>query len=174
MENKNYAVIDIETTGFSPISDKIIEIGAVKIENRVITEEFHQLINPGIPIPHKITEITGITSDMVADKPAIEEVLPLFMKFCANSIIVAHNANFDMGFIKHNAKKQGLDCDFEVLDTLEISRRLFPNLKNHKLDTVANHLDIELFEHHRATDDVQATARIFLKCEKIADNKNRR
>ena len=165
--NKTYVVFDIETTGFSATTDRITEIGAVKIVNRAITEGFNQLINPGIPIPPRITEITGITSYMLKGKPSIEEALPLFLRFCAGSTIVAHNARFDMGFIKYNANKQGLDCDFVVLDTLEIARRLFPRLVNHKLDTVARHLGVELLEHHRAADDAKATARIFLKCMEI-------
>ena len=169
-ENKRYVVVDIETTGFSPTSDKIIEIGAIKIENGAITEEFHQLINPGIAIPARITDINGIASEMVADKPMIEEVLPLFMKFCADCTIVAHNAKFDMGFVRHNAEKQGLDCNFDVLDTLEITRLLFPDLENHKLDTFATHLDVELVEHHRAMGDAKATAHIFLKCGELCEN----
>ena len=166
-ENKRYVVFDVETTGFSATTDKITEIGAVKIENGKIVEEFNQLINPGIPIPPRITEITGITSNMLKGKPTIEEVMPLFLRFCADCAIVAHNARFDMGFIKHNAEKQGLDCDLEVLDTLEIARRLFPRLVNHKLDTVTRYLGVELLEHHRAADDAKATAHIFLKCMEI-------
>jgi len=164
MTNINYVVVDIETTGFSASSDRITEIGAVKIVNGVIIEEFNQLIDPGIPIPWRITEITGITSDMVAGKPAIEEVLPLFLEFCAGCAIVAHNARFDMGFIRFNANRLGIDCNFELLDTVVMARRAFPHLHNHKLDTVARHLNIELIGHHRAADDARATARIFLHC----------
>jgi DNA polymerase-3 subunit alpha (Gram-positive type) len=164
MKNKRYVVFDIETTGFSPTSDRITEIGAVKIENVAITEEFSQLIDPGIPVPRRITEITGITTEMVAGKPAIEEVLPLFLEFCSGCAIVAHNAKFDMGFIKFNAETLGLDCDFEIVDTLAIARRSFPELDNHRLETVANYLNIELLEHHRAADDARAAAHIFLRC----------
>ena len=164
MDSKRYVVVDIETTGFSASSDKITEIGAVKIENGVIIEEFNQLINPGISIPWRITEITGITSDMVAGKPSIEEVLPLFIDFCADCAIVAHNARFDMGFIRYNANRQGIACDFEILDTVAMARRVFPYLRNHKLDTVASHLNIKLLKHHRAADDARATAHIFLRC----------
>ena len=169
MKNKRYVVVDIETTGFSASSDKITEIGAVKIENGVIIEEFNQLIDPGIPIPWRITEVTGITSDMVAGKPAIEEVLPLFMEFCADCAIVAHNARFDMGFIRFNADKQGLECSCEILDTVAMARRAFPHLRNHKLDTVARHLNIELLKHHRAADDARAAAHIFLRCMECGD-----
>ena len=164
MKNKSFVVVDIETTGFSAAHHKITEIGAVKIEDGKITDEFHQLIDPGVPVPWRITEITGITSDMLEGKPTIEETLPLFLEFCSDCAIVAHNASFDMGFIRANAWAQGLDCDFEILDTLSIARRLFPSLENHKLNTVANHLDIELLNHHRAADDARATAHIFLRC----------
>ena len=165
--NKRCVAVDIETTGFSAASDKIIEIGAVKIENGKIVDEFRQLINPGRPIPPRITEMTGITADMVKEQPSIEEALPHFLAFCAGCAIIAHNAKFDMGFIKYNTAKQGLDYDFQITDTLEIARRLFPDLENHRLDTVANHLDVELLEHHRAADDARATAHIFLKCAEL-------
>jgi len=164
MLNKTYVVFDIETTGFSANYHKITEIGAVKIEDGVITEEFHQLINPGVPVPWKITEITGITDDLLAGQPTIEEALPLFIDFCENCTLVAHNASFDMSFIKFNAAAQDLECYFEVVDTLSLARRVFPRLENHKLNTVANHLGIEHLDHHRAMGDARATANIFLRC----------
>ena len=167
MNKKNFVVLDIETTGFSANLHKITEIGAIKIEDGVITEEFHQLINPGVPVPWKITELTGITSDMLEKQPTIEEVLPLFFKFCTGCAIIAHNAGFDMSFIRHNAKEHGLECNYEIIDTLKLARRLFPTLINHKLNTVANHLDVELLNHHRAMGDARATAQIFLRCCKL-------
>ena len=163
-QNKTFVVLDIETTGFSAANHRITEIGAVKIEDGVITEEFHQLINPGVPVPWRITEITGITSEMLENQPAIDEVLPQFFNFCTGCSIVAHNAGFDMSFIKHNAREHGLECNYEVIDTLRLARRLFPKLINHKLNTVANHLDIELLNHHRAMGDARATAMIFIHC----------
>ena len=166
-DNKRYVAVDIETTGFSASSDKITEIGAVRIEGGNITEGFSKLINPGIPIPQKITMITGITDSMVKGKPSIEDVLPLFLRFCSGCAIIAHNAKFDMGFIKYNAAKHGLACDFEIHDTLAIARRLFPRLINHKLDTVANHLGVDISGHHRAEHDARATAQIFLKCMEL-------
>jgi len=172
--NKRYVVVDIETTGFSATSDRITELGAVKIENGAITEEFSQLIDPGIPIPWRITEITGITSDMVSGKPTIEEAMPHFLEFCAGCDIVAHNARFDMGFIIFNAERLGYDCDFRILDTLSMARKLFPYLENHKLGTVAKHLKIKLVKHHRASDDARATAQIFLHCmEHLGDRKGK-
>ena len=161
---KAYVVFDIETTGFSAYSHKITEIGAVKIESGVITEEFHQLIDPGVPVPWRITEITGITDDLLAGQPTIEETLPMFLEFCSDCALVAHNASFDMGFIKANAAVQGLECNYEIVDTLSLARRNFPGLENHKLGTVAKHLDVEHIDHHRAMGDAKATAQIFLWC----------
>jgi len=167
MKNKTFVVFDIETTGFSANHHKITEIGAVKIKNGVIIEEFHQLIYPGVPVPWKITEITGITDDMVAGQPTIEETLPLFIEFCSDCTLVAHNASFDMSFIKYNAAVQDLECYFEVVDTLSLARRIFPRLENHKLNTVANHLGIDHKNHHRAMGDARATAHILLRCMEL-------
>jgi len=164
MNNKTYVVFDIETTGFSAEYHKVTEIGAVKIEDGVIIEEFHQLINPGVPVPWRITEITGITDELLAGQPTIEETLPLFIDFCTDCTLVAHNASFDMRFINSNAIMQGLVCNLEVVDTLSLARRLFPKLENHKLNTVATHLNVEHNDHHRAMGDARATAHIFLRC----------
>jgi len=164
MKNKTYVVFDIETTGFSAEHHKITEIGAVKIEDGVIIEEFHQLIDPGVSVPWRITEITGITDELLAGQPTIEESLPFFIDFCTDCTLVAHNASFDMRFIKSNAIMQGLVCNFEVVDTLSLARRLFPKLDNHKLNTVATHLNVEHNDHHRAMGDARATAHIFLRC----------
>jgi len=163
-QNNTFVVLDIETTGFSPTAHKITEIGAVKIEDGVIIEEFHQLIDPCVPIPGRITDLTGITSEMLENQPTIDEVLPLFFHFCKDCAIVAHNASFDMGFIKHNAREHGFECNYNIVDTLKLARHLFPKLINHKLNTVANHLNIELLNHHRAMGDARATAQIFLHC----------
>ncbi len=161
--NNTYVVFDIETTGLSPHACEIIEIGAVKIENGVITDRFSQLINPNMPIPAKITELTGITDDDVSGMPSIDEVLPQFLEFCKNSTVVAHNASFDCGFIKYNATKLNLIFDNKSADTLKLSRELFPNAEKHTLDAVCKRLDISLENHHRAVDDANATAEIFLK-----------
>ncbi|QQY80700.1 DNA polymerase-3 subunit alpha (Gram-positive type) [Keratinibaculum paraultunense] len=164
-----YVVFDIETTGLSPINDKITEIGAVKIREGVIIDEFSQLVNPGIPIPNNIVNITGITDEMVSDKPRIEEVLPCFEKFIQNSVLVAHNASFDIGFIREEFLKLGKILDNPVLDTLELTRALFPQLKKYKLDVIAKYLNVDLVNHHRAIDDARATGEIFLKCMNILD-----
>jgi len=151
MSKKTYVVFDIETTGISAAHHKITEIGAVKIEDGVITEEFHQLIDPGVPVPWRITEITGITDELLAGQPTIGEVLPFFIDFCTDCILVAHNASFDMSFIRSCATEQRLDCTFEVVDTLSLARKHFPMLENHQLNTVANHLGVEHNDHHMMT-----------------------
>ncbi|NLX61746.1 MAG: PolC-type DNA polymerase III [Tissierellia bacterium] len=165
-EDKKYnkfVVFDIETTGLSPKNDMITEIGAIKIEDNKIVDEFNQLINPGRKIPDNIVKLTGITDEMVKDKPTIEEVLPKFEKFMEDAVLVAHNASFDVGFIKYKFSKLGKEIDNPVLDTLELSRALFPQLKSHKLDIIAKHLNVDLVNHHRAVDDAKATAEILLK-----------
>lgn len=160
----DFVVFDIETTGLSPINDSITEIGAVKIKNGQICNRFSQLINPKVPIPEKIVQLTGISNDMVKDCPTIEEVLPKFYDFIKGSVLVAHNASFDVGFIRKNFSKQNTNITNPVLDTLGLAKGLFPKLKSYKLDVVAKHLKVSLENHHRAVDDAAATAHIFIKC----------
>ena len=158
-----YVVFDIETTGFSPEKNKIIEIGAVKVVGGQITDRFSQFVNPEVPIPYEIEELTSIRDDMVMNAPKIEEVLPEFMKFCEGAVMVAHNAAFDMSFIKKNCDRQGLPCEFTVADTVAMARYLMPQLNRFKLDTIAKALNIVLANHHRAVDDAGCTAEIFVK-----------
>ena len=158
-----YVVFDLETTGFSPDKNRIIEIGAVKVEQGVITDKFSTFVNPEEPIPFRIEELTSIKDEMVIDAPKIEEILPEFMKFCEGAVMVAHNAEFDMSFIKKNCERQGLLCDFTVVDTVALARVLLPNLNRFKLDTVAKALGVSLDNHHRAVDDAGCTAEIFVK-----------
>lgn len=165
-----YVVFDIETTGLSPRNDMITEIGAVKIEDGVVVDKYSQLINPGRPIPSKIVNITGITDNMVKDKPKIHEILPDFENFIKDSTLVAHNASFDMGFLREQFSNVGKDISNPVLDTLELTRALFPQLKSHRLNIVAKHLKVDLINHHRAVDDAEATAEIFLKCMELLDD----
>jgi DNA polymerase-3 subunit alpha (Gram-positive type) len=159
----DFVVFDLETTGLSPKNDKITEIGAVRIQNGEIVESFSQLVNPAMPIPELITKLTGITDDMVKDKPTIDKVLPDFLDFIKDSVLVAHNASFDMGFIRE--AYEGIDVHLKnpVLDTLELSRAMFPTMKSHKLNLMAKHLKVELKNHHRAVDDALATGNILLK-----------
>lgn len=161
--NQDFVVFDIETTGLSVQGDAITEIGAVKIRNRQVVDRYSELIDPGRPIPLKIQELTGITNSMVANKRTIREVLPDFMDFCSDSVLVAHNSDFDTGFIRTNCQREGLVYDHIAIDTVTLSRALLPELKRHKLNLVAKHLGIGLENHHRAVDDAEATARIFLR-----------
>ena len=135
--NDRYVVFDLETTGFSAKSDKIIEIGAVKVENGKIIDRFSTFVNPEIPIPFRIEKLTSINDEMVIDAPKIEEILPEFMEFCKDSVMVAHNSDFDMSFIEANCKRQDLECDFTVIDTVAMSRYLIIGLGRYKLDNVA-------------------------------------
>lgn len=168
-----FVVFDIETTGLSRERDKITEIGAVKIENGKIIDKFSTFVNPKVPISEEITKLTGITNDMVKDAPEISEVLPKFMEFCNDSVIVAHNAGFDVGFIRHNAKILNMKpIDNTVLDTVELSRTLLPELKKHKLNIVAEAMGVSLKGHHRAVNDAQATAEIFIKFMDMLVEKN--
>ena len=158
-----FVVFDLETTGFSPSKNQIIEIGAVKVVNGSIAQRFSTFVNPKVPIPFEIEQLTSINDDMVLDAPVIDEILPKFMEFCQDAVMVAHNADFDMSFIKYNCSALGLDCEKTVLDTVALSRVLLPSLNRFKLDTVAKALNISLAHHHRAVDDAACTAEIFVK-----------
>ena len=156
-----FVVFDIETTGFSPEKNRIIEIGAVRVEDGTITDRFSTFINPDVPIPFEIEKLTGINDAMVLPYPKIDVILPQFLDFVGDAVLVAHNASFDVGFIDHYAKKMGLDFAPTVLDTVAMARVLLPNLNRYKLDTVAKALNISLENHHRAVDDAGCTAEIF-------------
>ena len=154
-------VFDIETTGFSPVNDRIIEIGAVKVREGKITERFSAFVNPGKPIPFRIEQLTGINDAMVLDAPGIEEVLPRFLDFCGDAVLAAHNAGFDMSFIKENVRRAGILKEFTYLDTMGIARLLLPGQAKHTLDAVAKTLHISLENHHRAVDDAECTAEMY-------------
>lgn len=177
-DNRNfddeYICFDLETTGFNAKSDKIIEIGAVRVKNNVIQDEFCTFVDPKIPVPERITEVTGITSDMVKGAPTEDIAIKNFIDFCKDSpVLVAHNANFDVSFIKAVTKRLGIDFSFTYVDTVPMSRALIMSIKNHKLDTVAKFLKIPEFNHHRASDDARALAYILIELLKIASkNKN--
>ncbi len=166
-----FVVFDLETTGIGAASNEIIEIGAVKVANNVITDRFSTFVNPGRPIPYNIQELTSITDQMVSDAPSIDTVLPEFLDFCGNAVLVAHNASFDTGFIYQKAKDRGIHTDFTVIDTVSMSRAILPELKKYKLDTVAKTLGVSLENHHRAVDDAGATAEIFIKLVKRLEDK---
>ena len=158
-----YIVFDIETTGFSSIRDSIIEIGAVKVQDGRIVDRFSTFVNPKRPIPFEITNLTSITDEMVMDSPGIETILPQFLEFVGDGVLVAHNAGFDVGFIEQNCRNLGLDDHFIYVDTVALARVLLPTLSKYKLNIVAKALNISLENHHRAVDDAGATAEIFVK-----------
>ena len=156
-------VFDIETTGFGPVKDKIIEIGAVKLVNGTVTEKFSTFVNPEIPIPFEIEKLTGINDEMVLSYPNIEIILPQFLEFCKGCVLVAHNASFDVGFISKKAESMQIETDFTVVDTVGLARVLLPDLSKYKLDTVAKAVGVSLENHHRAVDDAGCTAEIYIK-----------
>lgn len=158
-----YVVFDIETTGLSNKNDKITEIGAVKVKDGKIIDQFSSLVNPEMPIPGNIVELTGITDEMVKNAPTIEVVLPQFIAFVGNAPVVAHNASFDVGFIIEKARLLGMNFTNPVIDTLVFARILLPHLKRHKLDVIAKELDVQLLSHHRAVDDATATGEIWIR-----------
>ncbi|MBR2370937.1 MAG: PolC-type DNA polymerase III [Clostridia bacterium] len=164
-------VFDIETTGLSPITCKIIEIGAVKIKDGAIIDTFNTFVNPGVPISEEITRLTSIDDSMVADAPDISEALPAFFSFVdGNKLLIAHNASFDISFIRQAAKELDIQYDFKYLDTVALSRFLNSDIKNHKLDTVAKYYGLHDFHHHRACDDAEILAHIyFAMCSKMRD-----
>ncbi len=162
-----YIVFDIETTGLSVKTERITEIGAVRLENGEVKETFDTFVNPGMPIPAKITELTGITDEMVADAPGEAEALQKFYDFCGEcTVLVAHNAGFDTSFIKAAARRCGKEYPFTAVDTVPLCRALYTGLKNYKLDTVAEYLQLPPFNHHRACDDAAVLAGIFAHCLK--------
>lgn len=159
----DYVVFDLETTGFSPETNRIIEIGAVKVQNGKIVDKFSTFVNPQVPIPFRIEQLTSINDSMVIDAPVIADILPEFMKFCEGCVMVAHNADFDMSFIKKNCQRLDIPCNPTIVDTVALARVLLPNLNRFKLDTVAKALGVSLENHHRAVDDAGCTAEIFVK-----------
>ena len=165
----DFVVFDIETTGFSPVNDHIIEMGAVKVSGGAIVDRYSAFVNPRMPIPFEIEKLTGIRDDMVVDAAGIETVLPEFLAFCSGCILVAHNAGFDMSFIIENAKRLGYSAEYTYVDTVGIARVLLPHQARHTLDAVAKTLGISLENHHRAVDDAEATAHIFVKFIKMLE-----
>ena len=163
----DYVVFDLETTGFSPVENRIIEIGAVKVSGGKITDRFSEFVNPRVPIPLRIENLTSISDAMVADAEPIEKILPRFLKFSEGCVLVAHNSAFDVSFIEENCERLGYAHDFTSVDTVAIARVLLPNLGRYKLDTVAKALNVDLGHHHRAVDDAECTAHIFTRMVKM-------
>ena len=168
----SFVVFDVETTGLNSQQDVLIELGAVKIENGQIVDRFSSFIQPGRTIPPKITELTGITDEMVADAPLPDAVVSSFADFVGGSVLVAHNANFDMGFLRVALENADKPCDFCYMDTLTLCRALFPHQKRHGLAAMVKLLDINLTNHHRAVDDAEATAEILKRCFDLLRGRN--
>lgn len=168
-----FICFDIETTGLSANRDKITEIGAVKVENGQITDTFSTFANPGMPIPAKITELTGINDAMVKDAPSQSEAVSAFLEFAGDNVLVAHNAPFDTSFIRKTCENMNREYNYTSIDTVAISRAILTDIKNCKLDTVAKYLRLGDFNHHRATDDAEMLARIFINlCTRLKDDYN--
>ena len=170
--NDTFVVFDLETTGFSAEVDRIIEIGAVKIKNGEIVDNFSKFVNPKIPIPFRIEKLMGINDSMVMEAEPIEKILPEFLEFCGDAVMVAHNAGFDTSFIINNAERLGIKYDPTIMDTVLLAQFVIPNLHNYKLDTLCKHLAVSLENHHRAVDDAQATAYIYLKMVKMLEERD--
>lgn len=158
---KQFVAIDVETTGLSPFNNELIEISAIKYEKNQKIDTFSTLIKPKNRIPYYITNITGITNDMVEDSPRVEEVMPELIRFIGNCPIVAHNAPFDYQFIQNYSN--GHFSTNEVIDTVSIGRKLYPSLPNHKLGTIAKHIGITEDGFHRAEFDCECCAKIYIE-----------
>lgn len=158
--NTTYCVLDLETTGFSFRTEKITEVGIMKVKNGEVIDEFSCFVNPEKPIPQRVIEVTHITDDMVKDAETIETVMPKIIEFVGDSVLVAHNADFDIGFLKYNAKALGLTLDNTYLDTLRLAKELFPEYKKYKLGIIAENLGIKVEVAHRALDDVDTTVKV--------------
>ena len=164
LEDVTYYVLDLETTGFSAVTEKITEIGIMKVKDGEVLDEFSCFVNPEKHIPQRVTEVTNITDEMVADAETIEKVFPKMLEFIGNdknAVLVAHNAGFDIGFLKQNAKVLGYDFDYTYLDTLSLAKDLFPEYKKYKLGKIADNLGIKVEVAHRALDDVDTTVKVF-------------
>lgn len=172
LKEDTYVVFDVETTGLSAVYDTIIELAAVRVKNGEIIDSFERFANPHHPLSSTTTELTGITDEMVKDAPEVEEVIRDFIEFIGDTVLVAHNAKFDMGFFYESAKRAGLTTpNYPVIDTLELARFIHPDLRNHRLNTLAKKYDIELTQHHRAIYDTEATAHLFVRLMKEVDEK---
>ena len=171
--NDTFICFDIETTGLSPKTEKITEIGAVKITNGQVVDRFSTFVNPEMPIPAKIVELTGITDAMVKDAPSQSDAVRAFLDFCGDSVLVAHNAPFDVSFIRAACNNMGVEYNYTSIDTVAISRAILPDIKNCKLDTVAKYLRLPDFNHHRAVDDAEILSKIFISlCDRLKDDYN--
>ena len=158
--NTTYCVLDLETTGFSAVTERITEIGIMKVVDGEVVDKFSEFVNPEKHIPEQVTQVTNITDEMVKDAPTIKEIFPKMLEFIKGSVLVAHNAGFDIGFLKQNAQRLGYEFDYTYIDTLAMARALFPNFKKYKLGKIADNLGIKVEVAHRALDDVDTTVKV--------------
>ena len=166
-----YCVLDLETTGLSFRTEKITEVGIMKVKDGEVIDEFECFVNPEKPIPQKVVEVTNITDDMVKDAETIDKVMPKILEFVGDSVLVAHNADFDIGFLKYNAKQLGLSLENTYIDTLRLAKSLFPEYKKYKLGMIAENLGITVEVAHRALDDVDTTVKVFRKMLEMLEEK---
>jgi len=172
LRSLKYTIVDIETTGLDPVNNEIIEIGALKLENLKIIDSFSALIKPKTNLPKKIVEITGITEEMLVDKPEIQDVLVDFENFLSDNIVIAHNSDFDIGFLQQNFSRHlNSNMKNKILCTLKISRVIIPNLPNYKLHTIAKYFNVPIIERHRALGDCKTTFYIWEKLVSILEQK---
>lgn len=164
MFEESYVIVDLETTGLSPIKNEIIEIGAIKVENNKIVDSLDILVKPENAVSSFITSLTGITNDMLIDAVEIKEALKIFIDFANNSMLIAHNANFDMGFLNNNLQKHfNYSLENRCLDTLALSRKYVKGIKNYKLETLANYFNVNYSGAHRSLKDCEITYEIYKK-----------
>ena len=173
LERAPYIVVDNETTGLSPTENEIIEIGAIKAEGGEIKDIFNKLVKPKNALPPEITNLTGISDEMLIDAPMIEDVLPEFMSFVGSGTLVAHNADFDVPFLNEAIRRSlGKEMKNDIICTLRTARAILPKLENHKLHTVANYFKVPLSARHRAIGDCEATYQVWLKLIEKLKGKN--
>lgn len=167
-----FTIFDTETTGFYPQrGDRIIEIAAIRIQGTTLLGEFQSMVNPERPLAYEAMKVNGITEEMVKDAPTIDQVLPKFLEFAAGSTLIAHNAQFDLNFINYEIERQGIfHPPVEAICTVNLSRKILPQLGSHSLDSLIQHLNITCAQRHRALDDVKATAKVFLTVKQRADS----
>ena len=173
VKDRDFVVFDLETTGLSKYQDGITEIGAVRVSNGEIVEVFNELVNPEMKISEKVQELTGISNEMVMAAPKIDEILPKFLDFAKDSILVGQNSDFDMGFVKENCDRLNIPFERIYMDTLPMARAVFPEMGRYSLDKLARKLNVDLFNHHRASDDATATAKVFIKLFDMIEEKEK-
>ena len=161
---RDYVALDLEMTGLSPRKDAILEIGAVKVRDMEVTETYTAMVNPGFPVPEHVTELTGITTEMAQQGREIHTVLPEFLEFCGQSVILGHNIGFDFGFLQQNAANMGKTFPDMAIDTLAIARKFLPELPSRKLGDLCDHYQIREERWHRACDDADAASRLYQNC----------